>query len=165
MHLLRDMLPVSDNSIRTGIKNNHLLGRFQLINDKIPILLDVGHNPEAVRTLADYLKATFPNKRIHAIFSMMKDKDIASVLEIMNPVVYDWFFSPLANPRTASEAIMRRFFSESPVERVYFGFNGFKDAFNAAKNQSRENDLLLVFGSFFLVSDCLNEFEKCESIK
>ncbi|MEI6132760.1 MAG: bifunctional tetrahydrofolate synthase/dihydrofolate synthase [Methylococcales bacterium] len=165
VHLLRDMLPVSDNSIRTGIKNNHLLGRFQLINDKIPILLDVGHNPEAVRTLADYLKATFPNKRIHAIFSMMKDKDIASVLEIMNPVVYDWFFSPLANPRTASEAIMRRFFSESPVERVYFGFNGFKDAFNAAKNQSRENDLLLVFGSFFLVSDCLNEFEKCESIK
>ena len=167
VNLLEKNLPVSDDAIRAGIKNNHLLGRFQLINDKIPILLDVGHNPEAVKTLVDYLNVTFPNKRIHAIFSMMKDKDIAGVLEIMNPVVYDWFFTPLTNPRTASEAIMRKFFSQCSIARVYFGFNDFKDAFNAAKDQcqSQENDLLLVFGSFFLVSDCLNEFEKCESIK
>ena len=98
---------------------------------------------------------------------MIKDKDIAGVLEIMNPVVYDWFFTPLTNPRTASEAIMRKFFSQCSIARVYFGFNDFKDAFNAAKDQcqSQENDLLLVFGSFFLVSDCLNEFEKCELIK
>jgi dihydrofolate synthase/folylpolyglutamate synthase len=160
VELLAKSLPVSDLSIRTGLKNIHLLGRFQLINDKIPVLLDVGHNPEAVKTLVDYLKKAFPGKRIHAIFSMMKDKDIAGVLEIMNPVVYDWFFAPLANPRAASEALMREIFSTSSVPRISFGFTGFAEAFNAAKNQSLENDLLLVFGSFFLVSDCLNEFEK-----
>jgi dihydrofolate synthase / folylpolyglutamate synthase len=158
--VLAKSLPVNDKSIRTGLKNSHLLGRFQLINDKIPVLLDVGHNPEAVKTLVEYLNMTFPGKRIHAIFSMMKDKDIAGVVEIMNPVVYDWFFAPLANPRAATEPIMREIFSQSPVTRVSFGFTGFADAFNAAKNQSLENDLLLVFGSFFLVSDCLNEFEK-----
>lgn len=160
VEVLAESLPVSDNSIRIGLKNSHLLGRFQLINDKIPILLDVGHNPEAVKTLVDYLNRTFPGKRIHAIFSMMKDKDIASVLQIMSPVVYDWFFAPLANPRAATEPVMRKIFSQSSVTRVSFGFTGFAEAFNAAKNQSLEGDLLLVFGSFFLVSDCLNEFEK-----
>lgn len=165
VELMAKNLPVSDKSIRSGLKNIHLPGRFQLINDKIPILLDVGHNPEAVKTLVDYLNMTFPGKRIHAIFSMMKDKDIAGVLEIMNPVVYDWYFAPLANPRAATEPLMRKFFSQSPVARVSFGFTGFPDAFNAAKNSSLENDLLLVFGSFFLVSDCLNEFEKGELTK
>ncbi len=160
VEVLAKSLPVSDLSIRTGLKNTRLLGRFQLISDKIPVLLDVGHNPEAVKTLVDYLNMTFPGKRIHAVFSMMKDKDIAGVLDIMNPVVYDWFFAPLANPRAATEPLMREIFSQSPVPRVSFGFTGFADAFNAAKNQSMENDLLLVFGSFFLVSDCLNEFEK-----
>jgi dihydrofolate synthase/folylpolyglutamate synthase len=160
VELLAKNLPVSDMSIRIGLKNIQLLGRFQLINDKIPVLLDVGHNPEAVKTLFDYLSMTFPGKRIHAIFSMMKDKDIAGVLEIMNPVVYDWFFAPLANPRAATEPLMREIFSQSPVTRVSFGFTGFAEAFDVAKNQSQENDLLLVFGSFFLVSDCLNEFEK-----
>ena len=160
VEVLAKTLPVSDMSIRIGLKNSQLLGRFQLINDKIPVLLDVGHNPEAVKTLVDHLNMTFPGKRIHAVFSMMKDKDIASVIEIMNPVVYDWFFAPLANPRAATESLMREIFSQSSVTRVSFGFTGFAEAFNAAKNQALENDLLLVFGSFFLVSDCLNEFEK-----
>ncbi|WP_262965947.1 bifunctional tetrahydrofolate synthase/dihydrofolate synthase [Methylobacter psychrophilus] len=160
VEVLSKILPVSDKAIRSGVKNSHLLGRFQLINDKIPILLDVGHNPEAVKTLVDYLNRTFPDRRIHAIFSMMKDKDIASVINIMNPVVYDWFFAPLANPRAATESIMQEIFSQSSVTKVSFGFNGFAQAYEAAKSQSLENDLLLVFGSFFLVSDCLNEFEK-----
>jgi dihydrofolate synthase/folylpolyglutamate synthase len=55
---------------------------------------------------------------------------------------------------------MKEIFSQSPVTRVSFGFTGFADAFNTAKSQALENDLLLVFGSFFLVSDCLNEFDK-----
>ena len=160
VELLAKSLPVSDEAIRAGLKNSRLLGRFQLINDKIPVLLDVGHNPEAVKTLLDYLTMAFPGKRIHAVFSMMKDKDIAAVLEIMNPVVYDWFFAPLANPRAATESLMREIFSHSSVTRASFGYSGFAEAYAAARNQAQENDLLLVFGSFFLVSDCLNEFEK-----
>jgi dihydrofolate synthase/folylpolyglutamate synthase len=160
VNMLSESLPVSDRSIRLGLGNAQLLGRFQLINDKIPVLLDVGHNPEAVKTLVEYLTGTFPGRKVHAVFSMMKDKDIAAVLEIMNPVVYDWFFAPLANSRAATELLMREIFSQSRVTRVSFGFTGFAEAFNAAKKQSQEGDLLLVFGSFFLVSDCLNEFEK-----
>jgi len=165
VELLAKSLPVSDTSIRIGLKNIQLPGRFQLINGKIPVLLDVGHNPEAVKTLVDYLTETFPGKKVHAVFSMMKDKDIAGVLEIMNPVVYDWYFSPLTNPRAATEPLMREIFSQSSVPRVSFGFTCFAEAFNAAKKQAQEDDLLLVFGSFFLVSDCLNEFEKSELTK
>lgn len=153
------ILPVTEASIKQGLENVRLAGRFQLIDGKIPVLLDVGHNPQAVKTLADYVTAVFPGRRVHAVFSMMKDKDIAGVLEIMNLVVYDWFFAPLANPRTATESVMREIFSQSSVTRVSFGFAGFTEAFSAAKNQSREGDLLLVFGSFFLVSECLVEFE------
>ncbi|MDD5460089.1 MAG: bifunctional tetrahydrofolate synthase/dihydrofolate synthase [Methylococcales bacterium] len=158
--MLSEHLPVSDESIRFGLANARLLGRFQLINDEIPVLLDVGHNPEAVKTLVEHLTDTFPGRKIHAVFSMMKDKDIAAVLEIMNPVVYDWFFAPLSNPRAATESLMRQIFSQSPITRVSFGFSSFEQAFDAAKKISQEGDLLLVFGSFFLVSDCLNEFEK-----
>jgi dihydrofolate synthase/folylpolyglutamate synthase len=90
---------------------------------------------------------------------MMKDKDIARILEIMNPVVYDWFFAPLTNPRAATESVMHEIFLQSSVSKVSFGHAGFSEAFAAAKSQSGEGDLLLVFGSFFLVSECLVEFE------
>ncbi len=127
------ILPVTEAAIKQGLEHAHLAGRFQLIEGEIPVLLDVGHNPQAVRTLADYVTAVFPGRRIHAIFSMMKDKDIAGVLEIMNLVVYDWFFAPLANPRAATEPVMREIFSQSSVSNVYFGFADFTEAFAAAK--------------------------------
>lgn len=155
---LADRLPVNEQSIRLGLENVQLPGRFQLLEGDIPVLLDVGHNPEAVRTLVEYLNQNFPNRRIHAIFSMMRDKDIAEVLRIMNPVVYDWFFAPLANVRAATEALMREIFSQHAMDNVSFGYAGFADAFTSAKKQAGKGDLLLVFGSFFLVSDCLAEF-------
>lgn len=162
---LEDSLPISESSIRKGLKTVRLSGRFQLLEGKTPVLLDVGHNPQAVRTLVEFLNKNFFGKRIHAVFSMMKDKDIAGVIEIMNSVIHAWYFAPLANPRAASESVMRDIFSQSPVTRVCFGFTGFSDAFAAAKKQSQEGDLLLVFGSFFLVSDCLFELEKGELTK
>ncbi|NOS75074.1 MAG: bifunctional tetrahydrofolate synthase/dihydrofolate synthase [Methyloglobulus sp.] len=156
---LAHRLPVNEQSIRTGLENVELPGRFQLLEGDISVLLDVGHNPEAVRTLVEYLTQNFPNKRIHAIFSMMKDKDIAEVLRIMNPVVYDWFFAPLTNIRAATETLMREIFSQQGIGNVSFGYTGFVDAFAHAKKQANTGDLLLVFGSFFLVSDCLAEFQ------
>lgn len=165
INTLADRLPVSDAAIRQGLSSVQLSGRFQLIEGEIPVLLDVGHNPEAVKTLVDYLTDSFPEKRVHAIFSMMKDKDIASVLEIMNPVVYDWFFAPLTNPRATSEAMMQRIFSQSAVARVSFGFADFAKAYQAARSQAQQGDLLLVFGSFLLVSDCLINLRKSELTK
>lgn len=158
--LLQDRLPVSDASIRAGLAATRLSGRFQLIDGDIPILLDVGHNPQAVGTLAEYLHDRFPGRRIHAIFSMMKDKDIAGVLEIMNPFVHDWFFAPLANPRSVTEPVIREIFLKNSISRLSFGFKDFSAAFAAARQHSRKGDLLLVFGSFLLVSDCLTELNK-----
>lgn len=157
--LLADKLPVNEQSIRQGLENVQLPGRFQLLEGDIPVLLDVGHNPEAVRTLVEYLTQNFPNSRIHAIFSMMRDKDIDEVLRIMNPVVYNWFFAPLSNIRAATEVLMREIFAQHAMDNVSFGYTGFADAFEAAKKQAGKGDLLLVFGSFFLVSDCLAEFQ------
>lgn len=157
--ILNTKLPVSDQAIKRGLAEVKLSGRFQLIPEAIPVLLDVGHNPEAVKTLVEYVNAHFSGKRIHAIFSMMKDKDITEVLRIMKPVVDTWYFAPLSNARAATEILMRELFSRQFMDNVVFGFSGFRQAYSAAKNQAGPNDLILVFGSFFLVSECLAEFE------
>lgn len=157
--LLADKLPLTEDSIRTGLKNVQLPGRFQLITESVPVLMDVGHNPEAVRTLVEYLTQHFPNRRIHAIFSMMKDKDIAEVLKITKPYIHQWFFAPLTNIRAATESLMKEIFTQEAIPNVSFGYTGFTDAFAAARQQAAPDDLVLVFGSFFLVSDCLAEFQ------
>ena len=161
--LMAERLPITQQALDFGLQHVELAGRFQLIRrDNRLVLLDVGHNPEAVTTLAAYLADYFPNQQIHAVFAMMKDKDIIGVLNIMKPRVKHWFFSPLTNARASVESSMREFFLQLNMTNVSFGFNNFTEAFEAAKSQTQADDVILVFGSFFLISDCLHEFEKGE---
>lgn len=156
---MQTVLPVSKQSICQGLESVSLKGRFQLIDGDIPVLLDVSHNPQAVRSLHDYLTDVFPGKRIHAIFAMMKDKDIAGVVTIMQPLIYKWYIAPVNNTRVASMKKLQRTFDQCDVENVRFDFNNLAEAVVAVNNHAVKGDLILVFGSFFLVSEYLSEFD------
>jgi len=152
------LLPISESAIRTGLRQAQLMGRFQLIPGDKRVLLDVGHNPQAVQTLIDYLLVSFPNVKIHAVFAMMKDKDIASVVSMMREYVHDWYLAPLKNPRAASEEVLMNYFQQQQINSVNAGFTDFSSAFNAAKSNALQGELILIFGSFFLVSEYLTKF-------
>lgn len=156
---LQNILPISDTAIIQGLSDVRLAGRFQLITDtSVPVLLDVGHNPQAARTLFEHVTTIHPQKTIHAVFAMMKDKDIKGVIDIMRPVVRNWYISPLNNPRAAEPESIRALFAASDVDRVYSGFKDFSETFAAASAKAAQNDLILVFGSFFLVSEYLSRY-------
>ncbi|WP_109867719.1 hypothetical protein [Methylocucumis oryzae] len=57
---------------------------------------------------------------------------------------------------------MREIFLQTAIANVSFGFNNFTEAFHQAKSRINHDGLLVVFGSFFLISDCLTEYEKGE---
>lgn len=153
---LADRLPIDAAAIREGLSRAHLPGRFQLEPGAVPVLLDVGHNPQAVATLRAYLREAFPAARIHAVYAMMKDKDIPGVLAVMKDVVADWYLAPLKNPRAASNELLENHFRQLQIAHVHSGFADFPAALAAARNQTMPGDLILVFGSFFLVSEYLS---------
>jgi dihydrofolate synthase/folylpolyglutamate synthase len=155
---LQPRLPVSASAVHAGLQSAQLKGRFQLITGDVPVLLDVGHNPQAVKTLVDYLHSAFPLVKIHAVFAMMKDKDIAGVLSVMRNQVESWYLAPLKNPRAAGEELMKIYFQQAEIEHVIGGFADFSATFNAARHKARPGELILIFGSFFLVSEYLSKF-------
>jgi dihydrofolate synthase/folylpolyglutamate synthase len=147
------LLPVSEVSICKGLDSVHLKGRFQLIDSDIPVLLDVAHNPQAVRALVEYLMKMYSDKKIYAVFSMMKDKDIKAVIEIISPVINHWFISPLNSPRAASQAVVQDCFEQNDLENASFGYGSFSESFQAAQESTEAGDLIVVFGSFYLVAE------------
>jgi dihydrofolate synthase/folylpolyglutamate synthase len=155
---LQSLLPVSQAAICQGLQRVNLPGRFQLVADDPQILLDVGHNPQAVQTLLEHLQTHFPQVRIHAVFAMMKDKDIPSVLSLMKQRVAEWYLAPLKNPRAANDELLSGYFQQQGIKNVNHGYVDFAEAFNTARRHVRPGDLILIFGSFFLVSEYLSQF-------
>jgi len=149
-------LPVAVDAIRSGLTRVHLPGRYQLIDDDPPLLLDVAHNPQAVRLLSDYLAQRFPGRRLLALFAAMADKDIEGMLRQMKDRVAVWALAPLpGNSRAASMERLHRAFAAEGLETPLSGFADCRQALAALRRQARPDDVIVIFGSFFLAAEIL----------
>jgi hypothetical protein len=71
-----ERLRVGMNDVRKGLATIELPGRFQVLPGRPAVVLDVAHNPEAAAMLAQNLDAMGPYPATHAVFGMLRDKDI-----------------------------------------------------------------------------------------
>jgi dihydrofolate synthase/folylpolyglutamate synthase len=109
--------------------------------------------------LADQLRQYFPGRKAHAVFALMRDKDIAGVVGQMADVVEAWYVPPLQVTRAAPPESLRDALRSSGVERVECGFGNVSDAVSAACCATGVGDPIVVFGSFFLVAEYLAQHD------
>lgn len=155
LQLMNERLPIAETAIRQGLEKVVLPGRFQFIPGQPAVLIDVAHNPQAVRALAEYLRETFPGRRIRAIFAIMRDKDIAKVVQGIADLVSAWYLAPLAIPRAATVTELLPLITELTAAPVNHSFANVTEAYMAAQQDAADADLIVVFGSFFLVAEFL----------
>jgi dihydrofolate synthase/folylpolyglutamate synthase len=153
--MVQSKCPVSIEAVRRGLETVSLAGRFQHFPGHPSVLLDVAHNPHAAGSLANYLKGYFPGRRIVAVFSLMQDKDIAGVVANVQSLISHWIFAPLPTSRCVGEAEIIKVFSELGIDSLITGLASSEAAFNEAHRRAFEGDLIVVFGSFFLVAEFL----------
>lgn len=132
------------------IEQTKVAGRTEIFHIKqCDVMLDVGHNPQATRYLAEVLGQQKYNK-VHAVFSMLADKDIRQSLLPMLPLIDEWYIGKLDVPRAElPENIIKNF----PSKTVINCFDNVTQAYKIALEKSESVDLILVFGSFFTVSE------------
>ncbi len=151
--LLQADLPVNDCHWGQAVKNVHLPGRLQLINDEVMTLLDVSHNRQAVEYLAEFIRKLHPKKLVHAVFSAFKDKDIAAMIAPLIDCVNYWYPALLTGKRAASKEQLMGIFNlycDPPICH-----NEPFLAYQAAKEKASIGDLIVVYGSFSTVSEVM----------
>lgn len=73
-----------------GIANARIAARLQRFDESgVDVLIDVGHNPQAARALAEAL-AAMPAKRTLAVYAALADKDSVGVTAAMRGAVDGW---------------------------------------------------------------------------
>lgn len=152
---LRERLPVHVKAVRAGLAHARQPGRFQIVGRQPLRVLDVAHNPQSARALADNLAALPPGGRVHAVCAMLADKDIDGVLSALAAHVTHWHIAGLEPPRGLDARSLgervRRFAPDfSTYARV-------AEAWREACRQAGAADTILAFGSFHTVAKVLAE--------
>ena len=135
-------------------KNTTLLGRNTWLRKKCPILLDVAHNPSAIARLNEYILSAKPAGKIHAIFGIYADKDIQGVIEGMRSVIDFWHLIDNEDSRALRVSELSARFLKAERSRV-MTYDSIELSFSAVEKKVSDEDLIIVFGSFFAVSAAL----------
>ena len=152
---LRDLLPVATQDIRRGLMEVELPGRFQIIPGKPTVVLDVAHNPQAARVLAENLGDRAGHSQTWAVFGMMADKDIAGVIRAVKPWVAHWLVCTLPGSRAANAAQLAELLRHEGVTEPIGEYPTAAEAFAYAQSAAGDNDRILAFGSFLMVADVM----------
>jgi dihydrofolate synthase / folylpolyglutamate synthase len=94
---------------------------------------------------------------------MLKDKDMAGVVQEIKGQVDFWRVAGIHAPRGATAAELAHVLDEERVKGGVLMFPAVTDALQHACNEAAENDRIIVFGSFYTVAEamrarCLRHF-------
>lgn len=153
-------LPFSEPAIRDALQDVYVRGRFQFIDGQPTTLLDVAHNPAAGAFLAEQLQTVIWHNKVHAVVGMLGDKDWANTLIPLLPYIERWFVAGLNKiaPRGESAQPLAEFLLNAGAT-VAGQYADPVSAYKAACKLAEEDDLVLVFGSFFTVGEVLGWLE------
>lgn len=152
---LKGKLPVGMGAVRRGLLEAVVPGRFQVLPGTPQLILDVAHNPQAARALAQNLAAMPPAGQTLAVFAMLKDKDMAGVVRALKGQVDAWFVAGIDAPRGASAAELAQVLRAEQVAGEIRTFDTVEQALSDACNTAAENDRIAACGSFYTVADVM----------
>ena len=140
--------------IRRGLARLRLPGRIEIINHRPYLIVDSAHNPVAIKALRDTLQGV-KRRQLILIMGVSQDKDITRMLDIIMPLADIAIFTRTAHPRLLEPMDFTLYLKEYHLERPIFLEPDFRRALRLAKRLARQDDLVLVTGSFYLAGEVL----------
>jgi dihydrofolate synthase/folylpolyglutamate synthase len=143
---------VEDEDVLAGFSKVQWPGRLEKVADDPPIWLDGAHNPEGAEALAAFLSGQVTYRRLRLLLSVMEDKEVERVLQPLVPLAEQIVVTQASHPRAMKAerlAGLVRSLTSAEVETAETPEEGL----NRLRQRASADDLILVTGSLFLVSD------------
>jgi len=146
-----------DTALAEGVAAAMLPGRLQRFKVAgIPVIVDVGHNPQAARELAAWLQAEPVAGRTLAVFAALADKDVEGIVDALKGVISQWLLAGLESVAGRGQPVAgfaARLADTAAAEGSRHASVSL--ALEAALTEARAGDRILVFGSFHTVAEAL----------
>lgn len=148
-------LPTS--ALAIGVATATLPGRLQRFDlHGTPVIVDVGHNPQAARELSAWLRAESVPGRTLAVFGALADKDVQGVVAALEDEVSEWFLAGLESVGARGQSVGGLAAKLTGAAAAGSRHADVRAALQAARMQAHGQDRILVFGSFHTVAEALS---------
>ena len=150
---------ISDSVLQKAYSYATISGRKQVYSERPLIILDVAHNEDSVRSLSSFIQTLKVTGTVYAIFGMLADKSVGPALEHIVEYVDKWMIVDINSPRAFAVGALKECLDQAAVSRKVaakvIGQGDSRELWSELTKYLKDDDLLIVFGSFLLVGDIL----------
>ena len=152
---LRKMnMEIPEAALHNGVEHvtalTGLRGRWEVLSNHPHIIADVGHNADGIKQLILQLNTYYPLARLHFVLGFVKDKNLDEALKYF-PDNATYYFTNAHIPRALPFAELQSKGLEFNLKGS--GYDDVNAALNAAKLAAGNDDVILLCGSFFIISE------------
>ncbi|MGX7059383.1 bifunctional folylpolyglutamate synthase/dihydrofolate synthase [Vagococcus humatus] len=144
----------SKDSVQASFKQARWAGRMEWMQKNPPIIVDGAHNEPAVQVLVDNLTKEYHPKRLFTIFSAINTKDISHMLHLLETVPNQHLYvTTFEYPKALSFKEYQQF----GITEDNF-LPDWKKGIDQIKAEMTEDDLLIITGSLYFISQVRHYF-------
>lgn len=142
--------PVTAETIAKAFEATKWPGRLEPASKAPLVLLDGAHNAPACQVLSGFLERAARPRKIHVLFTALRDKNLPGMVRAVAPVADRWIATTAPNERalpaaTVAQAIRAETGKSAAVQ------DDVVEAIRALHVDAAPEDVLVVAGSLFLV--------------
>lgn len=158
LRVLSDIFPtLTHAAIAEGFANvvtlTGLRGRWEMLSEYPRIICDTGHNSHGIRTYVQQLRnLSRGDSHLRIIFGMVNDKDVDTVLSLLPTEAYYYWVEASTHRAIPAEEMKRLGLNHALIGEA---FGPVEVALNAARKEAKDDDLIFIGGSNYVVGEAL----------
>ncbi len=142
---------ITDESLRRGIGGVAWPGRFELLRTSPDVIIDGGHNPQAVEAAVRSLGEYFPGKKAVFVLGVMADKDVEGIIGRLEPVAESFICVEPPAPRALKNTGLAKMLLSRGDRAV--AADSVTDGVRAAIARAGSEGLVCVLGSLYILEE------------
>ena len=146
---------MTDEAIRRGLQAARWPARLQVVQSRPVIVVDAAHNADGMRVLAQALSENFSYRRLFIVMGLLEDKSLPPIFRAWQNLSPQFFFATPASERARPAAPLAHAAKAFGYQAQ--AFDSPTTAFHAARKICRDDDLLCITGSHYLIGTLMQE--------
>jgi len=143
------------DAIRSAARISGLRGRWEMVSEQPQVICDIGHNPPALEI--NFRRLREMKRPLTIVYGIMADKDLTSIAALMPPKARYVLVAP-DTPRALPVQDLRKLMRELRPDLETETADSVAEGLRRAISQAREDELIYVGGSTFVVAEALKNF-------
>jgi dihydrofolate synthase/folylpolyglutamate synthase len=146
---------INEAKLRSALQQVNWPGRLQILRTEPLVLIDGAHNTEGINSLTTYLKTLFPDQKIRFVLAILRDKNLKQIIKQICSISHKVYISKNKSTRAAEIEIQEKFVKDTKID--YEVIHDVVEATERAISDSGSNDIVIISGSLYTISEVLKE--------